>query len=90
MYLDSDSSAVFAPTNFVFGTIIVLEDTKFESSGGLVSELSNKFLSTEDLGHSNIGASLDDSVVFPKGTVLHGRWTSISLEAGKIVVYFSN
>ena len=36
---------------------------------------------------TDAGTALVDSDSFPAGTILHGRWTSFTLNSGKVVAY---
>lgn len=74
----------------VFVAIQFLEDTVFDSNaGGLIAE-------TEQLFPDDTGAGTDidadggaaiDSITFPKGMTLYGRYDGFKLASGKVVAY---
>tara|TARA_Y100001963_G_scaffold100555_1_gene138385 strand:- start:1517 stop:1855 length:339 start_codon:yes stop_codon:yes gene_type:complete len=74
----------------VFVAIQFVEDTVFASaSGGLVAETEQLFpddAGTGTLIDSNAGAA-SDSVTFPKGMTIYGRWTGFTLASGKVIAY---
>ena len=74
----------------VFVAIQFLEDTVFNSaSGGLVAETEQLF--PDDTGTGTTidgdGGAAIDSITFPKGMTLYGRYTSFTLASGKVVAY---
>tara|TARA_A100001391_G_C4998134_1_gene260010 strand:+ start:47 stop:424 length:378 start_codon:yes stop_codon:yes gene_type:complete len=73
----------------VFVAITFIEDSVFESSNGLVSENAKRFPSTEGVskGIDLNGGLVTDSVTFPKGLTIYGRWTQIDLNSGKCIAY---
>ena len=82
-----------AVTTSVSGTKFVaiqfIEDTVFASSGGLVA--TTEQLWPDDTGAStNIdgdGGSPIDSVTFPQGMTIFGRWDGFTLASGKCIGY---
>ena len=68
----------------------MLTDTVFNSSaGGLTPVTAQLYMG--DTGTStdidaNAGAATD-SVTFPAGTVIFGKWSSITLASGSVVAY---
>jgi len=89
----SDSSGLDAandpiPVGAVFVAITFIEDTEFDGSNGLVAENVKRYPSTEggSLGISSSGSAID-SVVFPAGVTIYGRWTEIDLTSGKLIAY---
>ena len=91
------TDTITAPAGQVFVAIQMLEDTVFESSAGLVAENAEKYFNTEDAAHdlasgseSSIegsGGAVVDSVTFPAGMTIYGRWTKIDLNSGKVIAY---
>ena len=67
-----------------------LEDTVFASaSGGLVAETEQLFLDDAGAGtliDSDAGSPID-SVTFPQGMTIFGRWTGFTLASGKVIAY---
>tara|TARA_Y100000004_G_scaffold87820_1_gene98449 strand:- start:781 stop:1176 length:396 start_codon:yes stop_codon:yes gene_type:complete len=97
VYAASGTDTIIPPLNQVFVAIQMLEDTVFESSAGLVAENAEKYFNTEDAAHdlasgseSSIegsGGAVVDSVTFPAGMTIYGRWTKIDLNSGKVIAY---
>ena len=73
----------------VFVAITFLEDSVFESSSGLIAENVKHFPSTEgsSLGIDLNGGLVADSIMFPAGLTIYGRWTQIDLNSGKCIAY---
>tara|TARA_R100001463_G_scaffold92574_5_gene147350 strand:+ start:6420 stop:6752 length:333 start_codon:yes stop_codon:yes gene_type:complete len=90
VYTKSGSDAVLPPTGKVFVAITVLEDTTFDSSGGLISEVPTKYFGSEGIGEGSGGIQLTNAVVFPKGMTLFGRWTQIDVNVGSCIAYISD
>ena len=82
-----------AVTTSISGTKFVaiqfIEDTVFASSGGLVA--TTEQLWPDDTGAStnidNDGGSPIDSVTFPQGMTIFGRWDGFTLASGKCIGY---
>ena len=74
----------------VFVAIQFIEDSVFASaSGGLIAETEQLYpddAGTGTLIDSNAGAA-SDSVTFPQGSIIYGRWTGFTLASGKVVAY---
>ena len=71
-----------------FVAIQFLEDSVFNSTSGLVSAEDTLFPNTQS-GATGIDSDGDpvDSVTFPAGMTIYGRWTQIILASGKIIAY---
>ena len=74
----------------VFVAIQFIEDSVFESgSTGLVAETTELF--PDDTGTSTSvsasGGSAIDSVTFPAGMTIYGRWTAFELASGIAIGY---
>jgi hypothetical protein len=110
-YTTASSDAIKPPTGKVFVAVQILEDTVFDSSGGLVAEqrvnntitgsvTNNVYIGTEaaanDLaaGSETVdegsGGKVVDSVTFPKGIVIYGRFTEIDVDSGSVVAYIGD
>ena len=40
--------------------------------------------------HAAAGTQLTDAISFPAGTILYGRWTSVTLHTGTAIAYSIN
>lgn len=102
-YTASGSDAIKPPTNKVFIAITMLADTIFDSSGGLIADIpisNDIYISTEQPAHDladgsetteeGSGGKVVDSVTFPKGITIYGRWTEIDVSSGSIVAYIGD
>ena len=73
----------------VFVAIQFLEDTIFDSTDGLIAETTELFPDDDGTGSSvsSNGASTD-SVTFPQGMTIFGRWTGFKLTStGAVIAY---
>ena len=96
-YTKDSSDAIKPPSGKVFVAITTLADTVFDSSGGLISETATKFINTETAANDaadgsettgqGSGGQVVDSVTFPKGVTIFGRWTEIDVNSGSVVAY---
>ena len=88
--LDSDGTPAsnVNRTTPVFVAITFLEDTVFDNAG-LTSEDNTMFINdtVASTGIDADGGAVTDSVTFPKGITIYGRWTSILLDSGKCIAY---
>ena len=110
-YTTASSDAIKPPTGKVFVAVQILEDTVFDSSGGLVAEqrvnntitgsvTNNVYIGTEAAANDLAGGSetvdegsggkVVDSVTFPKGIVIYGRFTEIDVDSGSVVAYIGD
>ena len=99
-YTAASNDAIKPPTDKVFVAITMVTDCTFDASGGLIAEDQDKFINTERAANDeNDGAEDEnygsgglvvDSVVFPKGMTIYGRWTEIDVDTGSCVAYFGN
>ena len=76
--------------NGVFVAIQFLEDTTFNTSdGGLSAETLQLY--PDDTGESTLidsnGGGSIDSVTFPQGMTIFGRWTGFTLATGACIAY---
>ena len=86
IYHGGTDTLTCATGNFV--AIQFLEDSVFNSTSGLVSAEDTLFPNTQS-GATGIDSDGDavDSVTFPAGMTIYGRWTQIILTSGKIIAY---
>ena len=114
-FTGASSDAIKPPTGKVFVAITMLDDTVFDSSGGLVAERvvvpgataadpfttdGDIFISTEQPAHDladgsetvteGSGGKVVDSITFPKGVTIYGRWTEIDVNSGSVVAYIGD
>ena len=84
------SNGVTGMNETVFIAITFLEDTVFDSgNAGLISETNQLFPSTQYTStsiDSDAGAVVD-SVTFPAGVTIYGRWTGFTLSSGSVIAY---
>jgi len=74
----------------VFVAITFVTDTVFNSANaGLISETNQLFPSTQYTSTSidADGGAVVDSVTFPAGLTIYGRWTGFTLASGSVVAY---
>ena len=104
-YTTASSDAIKPPTNKVFVAITMLSDTIFDASGGLIAQIpgsnaSDIYIGTEQPAHDLAGGSettdegsggkVVDSVTFPAGVTIYGRWTEIDVSSGGVVAYIGD
>jgi len=98
IFLDTGTAPSSPPTGLVFVAITFLDDTTFDSSGGLVAEDANQYANTETTAHDESdgsetstqgsgGLQIDVSNTFPAGVTIFGRWTEIQLDSGMVIAY---
>ena len=95
VYTAASSDAIKPPTGAIFVAITMVTDCTFDSSAGLVAEDAQKYINTETAAHdlASAGGSLGeggqvvDSVIFPAGLTIYGRWTEIDVDTGSCVAY---
>ena len=98
IYTTASSDAIKPPSGSVFVSIQCLTDTTFDSTGGLIAEDATLYFNTasaagdmadgsetSDVGSG--GKQIDNSVSFPQGSVIFGRWTEIDINSGSIIAY---
>ena len=83
------STTAATALNGVFVAIQFITDTIFDSTDGLVAE--EVLLFPDDAGTSQgistAGGGVSDSVTFPAGLTIYGRWTSFKLASGSVIAY---
>ena len=101
VYTTSSSDAIVPPTGKAFIAITMLEDTTFDSSGGLVAVTATKWFNTADaagdLGSGSEttaegsgGKQISNSVSFPQGLTIFGRWNEIDVNSGSVIAYIGD
>ena len=104
VYTTNGQNAISPPTGKVFVAITMLADTVFDASGGLVADTTNtaiaglEYVGTEVAAHNLSDGSetaisgseglVVDSVTFPKGVTIYGRWTEIDVSSGGGVIAY--
>jgi len=92
------------PVGKVFVAVTFLEDTTFDSNGGLIADASNitrglQYIGTEsaahDIGTATVdegsgGKQIDDTVNFQAGLTIYGRWSTINLKTGAVIAYIGD
>lgn len=94
-FTNASSDAIKPPTGKVFVAITMIADCTFSASGGLVAEDQDRFINTEDAANDETTADKDygsggkvvDSIAFPKGVTIYGRWNEIDVATGSCVAY---
>ena len=90
----SVTGALTPPTNKVFVAIQMVNDTTFDTNGGLIADATQTgvvYPTTLDAAGAAVYAQLyggNDS--FKSGTTITGRWTSINIGAGAIIAYIGD
>jgi len=85
---DSTPASNVNRTDKVFVAITFLADTVFDNAG-LTSD-DNTMYPNDTVASTGIdadGGAVTDSVTFPKGVTIYGRWTSILLDSGSCIAY---
>jgi|11_taG_2_1085331.scaffolds.fasta_scaffold30184_2 hypothetical protein len=88
MHVDATAQECKPPSGMVFVAITSLDDaTEFTN---LVAEDNTRYLGTTGSNNSHdggIGDLVTASHTWPKGLSFYGRWTSLNLDAGRIIAY---
>ena len=85
-YSTASSAAITPTAGHVWVAITMLSDSVFDSGSGLVAESATTYVNTEGIGAGAAGLVVD-SVTFPKGVTIYGRWTEIDVASGTIIAY---
>ena len=104
VYTTNGQNAISPPTGKVFVAITMLADTVFDASGGLVADTTNtaiaglEYIGTEVAAHNLSDGSetaisgseglVVDTVTFPKGVTIYGRWTEIDVSSGGGIIAY--
>ena len=102
MYTAASNEAISPPTNKVFVAITMVTACTFDSTGGLIADNDSagaglEYIGTEVAAHNASDGSettstgseglVVDSVAFPAGLTIYGRWTEIDVATGSCVAY---
>ena len=88
--LVTGTTAVTSPSNTKFIAIQFIEDSVFDSGNdGLISATNQLYPSTQYTGTDidGDGGAVADSVSFPQGMTIFGRWSGFKLASGKVIAY---
>tara|TARA_R100001082_G_scaffold107926_1_gene82456 strand:- start:282 stop:635 length:354 start_codon:yes stop_codon:yes gene_type:complete len=87
--LITGTSQAVAPSGKTIVAITFLENSEFNSdTEGLVAEDPGLWVNSVSNSTDTItNCDVVDSEIFPAGTTIYGRWTSLKLASGKIMVY---
>ena len=103
--ISAGTGAMTPPAGKVFVAITMLADTVFNATNGLVADndvtAGLEYVGTDvaahdavlvpDLGESGAGGTVADTISFPKGITIYGRWTKVTNNAATpIMLYIGN
>tara|TARA_R100000030_G_scaffold70494_2_gene54125 strand:+ start:249 stop:593 length:345 start_codon:yes stop_codon:yes gene_type:complete len=92
----SVSGALTPPSNKVFVAIQMINNTTFNTNGGLIADATQAsvvYPSTLDAEGNAVytqlygGDAIDVNDEFKAGTTITGRWTSVNINSGAIIAY---
>ena len=88
IFLNASNTDTVTCSTGNFVAIQFITDTVFNSTNGLIAVEDTLFPNTQS-GATGIDSDGDavDSVTFPAGMTIYGRWTQIILASGKIIAY---
>ena len=103
VYTKSGSAAITPPTNKVFIAFTTLATTTFDNDGMVADNntargqeyvgntAAHDAAASPDLGESGVGGlAIDNTVSFPSGITVFGRWTDLDLNSGAIIAYIGD
>ena len=101
VYTTTSSDAIKPPTGKAFVAVQMLEDTTFDSTGGLISVTATKWFNTADAAgdladgsestaEGSGGKQISNSVTFPQGMTVFGRWNEIDVNSGSVIAYIGD
>ena len=101
VYTTASSDAIQPPTGKAFVAVQMLEDTTFDSTGGLISVTATKWFNTADAAgdladgsestaEGSGGKQISNSVTFPQGMTVFGRWNEIDVNSGSVIAYIGD
>ena len=81
------SNGITGMEKAVFCAITFLEDTVFNSAG-LIAEDNTMYVNSQG-GVAGISGNTGSTngATFPEGVTIYGRWTSVTLNSGKVIAY---
>jgi len=101
VYTTASSDAIKPPTGKAWVAIQMLEDTTFDSTTGLIAVTATKWFNTadaagdqndgaEDAAEGSGGLAISNSVTFPQGMTIFGRWNEIDVNSGSVIAYIGD
>ena len=97
VYTAAEGQEINPPLNQTFVAITMITDCTFDSSAGLQAEDNTKFINTQVAAHDlaaaaetsiqGTGGQVVDSVIFPAGMTIYGRWIEIDVATGSCLAY---
>ena len=98
VYTDEGDDAIIPPLNQVFIAITMVENCTFDTTTGLIAEDSTKYINSAATAHNadagsetsilgSGGLIITNSIEFPAGMTIYGRWIEIDVAAGGCVAY---
>ena len=101
VYTTASSDAIKPPTGKAFVAVQMLEDTTFDSTGGLISVTATKWFNTADAAgdladgsestaEGSGGKQISNSVTFPQGMTVFGRWNEIDVNSCSVIAYIGD
>jgi len=86
------------PLNQVFVAITMVTDCTFDTTTGLIAEDATKYINTSAVIAHDLAAGAEtsiqgsggqtvNSVIFPAGMTIYGRWTEIDTAVGSCIAY---
>ena len=98
VYHKGNGDPVVAPEGKAFDAITMITNTTFETKvtgagahdGGLVAENPADSFGTSGTGYTSTGtAEISDSLTFPAGITIYGRFKSIDVKTGDVIAYLA-
>jgi len=101
VYTTASSDAIKPPTGKAWVAIQMLEDTTFDNTTGLIAVTATKWFNTadaagdqndgaEDAAEGSGGLAISNSVTFPQGMTIFGRWNEIDVNSGSVIAYIGD
>jgi len=97
VYTAASNEEINPPLNQVFVAITMVTDCTFDSSAGLQAEDNDRWINSQDASHNKAagaetstvgsGGMVSDSVTFPAGMTIYGRWIEIDVATGSCIAY---
>ena len=100
VYTTAGQDAITPPTNKVFVAITMLADTVFDTDTGLIASNDTtsglEYIGNAEAAHNAGTATTStgtaglkvNSVTFPKGITIYGRWSEIDVSSGGGIVAY--
>ena len=103
VYTKSSADAITPPRGKVFIAFTTLATTAFDNDGMVADNnikagqeyigntAAHNAVESPDLGESGVGGlAIDNTVSFPSGITVFGRWTELDLASGAIIAYIGD